>query len=403
MDTGFKAVKISERVYWVGAIDWALRDFHGYKTPYGSTYNAYLVLADKVTLIDTVKAPFYEEMMGRIASIVDPGDISYVISNHAEMDHSGALPSLIDAARPELIASSPMGAAALEAQFHREWDIKTFKTGEELSLGNATIGFVQTPMLHWPDSMFSFLKEEGVLFSSDAFGMHLASTARFADELDAGLLYREAAKYYANILLHLCPVVKKLLGELPSLNLDIKLIAPDHGPIWRKDLDRVIGYYRNWAEQKPTDKAVVVYDTMWGSTARMATAICDGLFTGGARVDLMSLSSSHRSDVLSSLLEAGALLIASPTMNNQIYPSVADLLTYIKGLKVKNLKGLSFGSYGLSGEAVKHIDRAMEDMGIELFREGFRVKFAPSEVDLAACHELGREFATELCDSTVGD
>ncbi len=396
MGSAFKAIKVTDRVYWVGAIDWGLRSFHGYRTSRGSTYNAYLILADKVTLIDTVKPQFYDEMMARIASVIDPSEIKYVVSNHSEMDHSGALPRLDHSLSPEKIVASPKGVKALKEHFGWDREVEAVKTGDKLSLGNATLSFIETRMLHWPDSMFAFLEEEGVLFSNDAFGMHLATAERFADELDPWVLKREGAKYYANILLHLSPIVSKLLAQLPSFNLDIKMIAPDHGPIWRQDLDRIIGYYAEWAEQRPTNKAVVVYDTMWKSTATMAAAVGDGLAAGGARVELLPLEGAHRSDVLTDILDAGALLVGSPTMNNQVYPTVADVMNYLKGLKPRNLIGATFGSYGWSGEAVKHLDQIMEEMNVELVQKGLRVKYVPTEEDLAACRALGADVAARL-------
>jgi flavorubredoxin len=396
MSHSFKAIKVTDRVYWVGAIDWGLRNFHGYETSRGTTYNAYLVMADKLTLIDAVKPQFYDEMMARISSIADPNDIKYVVSNHSEMDHTGALPRLIDQINPEKVVASPKGVQALKEHFAWDREVEAVKTGDELSLGNATLSFVETRMLHWPDSMFSFLKEDGVLFSNDAFGMHMATAKRFADEIDPWVLRREGAKYYANILLHLSPIVSRLLENLPSFNLDIKMIAPDHGPIWRENLDTIINYYAEWATQKPTKKAVVVYDTMWSSTGSMAAAVADGLADGGASVELLPLEGAHRSDVLTEILDAGALLVGSPTMNNQIYPTVADVMNYVKGLKPKNLIGASFGSYGWSGEAVQHLDKIMEEMNVDLVSKGLRVKYVPTKDDLAKCRALGLEVAAKL-------
>jgi flavorubredoxin len=235
-----------------------------------------------------------------------------------------------------------------------------------------------------------------VLFSNDAFGMHLATAERFADEVEPWILREEGAKYYANILLHLSPIVKKLIDKLPSFNLDIKLLAPDHGPLWRKDMDQIISWYADWAEQRSTKKAVLVYDTMWESTAKMGRAVCDGLIEGGADVKLLSLGGTHRSDVITEILDAGALLVGSPTMNNQIYPSVADVMRYLTGLKPKNLIGATFGSYGWSGEAVKHLDQMMQDMKVELVQEGLRIKYVPTPDDLSECRDLGKKVASVL-------
>ena len=392
----FHAVRISEHVYWVGAVDWDIRDFHGYQIPFGTTYNAYLILAEKITLIDTVKAPFFGEMMERIASLVDPARIDYLISNHAEMDHSGALPAVIEAVRPERIFASTMGVKALQDHFHLAREITGVKDGETLSLGDLTLSFTDARMLHWPDSMFTFLAEDGVLFSNDAFGMHLASLERFADELDAARLDHEAEKYYANILLPYSHLITKLIAKLQGLALPIAQLAPDHGPVWRTDPMRIVAQYARWAEQRPTNKAVIVYDTMWESTARMAHAVGEGLRDGGARVSMCALQGSHRSDIVTELLDAGALLVGSPTLNNNIFPTLADVLTYIKGLKPRNKIGVAFGSYGWSGEAVGQIHELFTTAGIEVVGEGVRVKYVPDAAALGECYALGTRVAEIL-------
>jgi flavorubredoxin len=396
MSEAFRALEIADRVYWVGAIDWDLRSFHGYLTGRGSTYNAFLILDEQITLIDAVKAEFYDEMMSRISTLIDPSAIRIVVSNHAELDHSGSLPRLMHTVRPERLLASPKGAAALQAHFHWDEAVETVRSGDRIRLGSSTLRFLETPMLHWPDSMCAFLEEAGLLFSNDIFGMHLASAERFADELDPSVTRYEAAKYYGNILLHLSPAVNALLDKLPGLDLDIQMIVPDHGPIWRERPEQILEQYAIWAAQRPTTKALVIYDTMWESTARMARAVVDGLVEGGASAKMMSLDVSHRSDVATELLEAGALLVGSPTMNNQIYPSVADLMTYLRGLKPRNRIGATFGSYGWSGEAVRHLDQLMQDMKIELVQKGIRVQYAPDEDDLARCHALGVRVAQTL-------
>lgn len=403
MSGPFKAVKLTENVYWVGAIDWELRDFHGYATRRGSTYNAYLVLADKVTLVDTVKAPFMSEMMSRIESVIDPSDIAYIISNHSEMDHSGCLPKTIDAVKPERVFASVMGAQALSDHFHMSYPIVPVKDGESLSLGNRSVLFVETRMLHWPDSMFTYLVDESLLFSQDGFGMHLATSSLFADENDRGVLDYEFAKYYANILLPLSPVVIKVLDKLESLGIRPRVIAPDHGPIWRRpeDIQKAVALYRKWAEQKPARKALVVYDTMWQSTAMMARAIVDGLRMGGVETKLLPISGSDRSDVATELLDAGALLVGSPTINSTMFPTVADVLTYLKGLKPRNLIGAAFGSYGWAGGATKEVEAVLRDMKVELVSEALQVKYVPTEDDLRRCFNLGAQVAQRL-DETCG-
>jgi len=396
MKNTFKAVPVTEDVWWVGAIDWNIRDFHGYQTRRGSTYNAYLILANKITLIDTVKAPFREEMMARIASVVDPEKINYIVSNHSEMDHSGSLPEVIRAVNPKKVFASAVGAKTLKELFPLDREITAVQDGETLSLGNRSLTFLETRMLHWPDSMFAYLNEEQLLFSQDAFGMHLASLERFADECDPAILAYEAATYYANIILPYSPLVLKLIGKVTAAGLSFRIIAPDHGPIWRKETGGIIGSYAKWAAQKPEAKAVVVYATMWHSTEKMARAVSEGLAAGGLRVKLMSMDEVHRSDVVYELLGAGALAVGSATLNNHLLPNMADILTYLKGLKPRNLIGAAFGSYGWSGEAVKEIEEILAEMKVEKAGEGIRVKNVPDAEVLTRCYELGKTMAEKV-------
>ena len=358
MPAPFSAVKISEHVCWVGAIDWTIRDFHGYLTPRGSTYNAYLILSDPVTLVDTVKAPFREEMLARIASV--------------------------------------MGTKALKEHFRLDREIIALKDGESLNLGKLKLTFLETRMLHWPDSMVTYLHDDALLFSQDGFGMHLASSERFADQIPTDILAGEAASYFANILLLYSPLILKLLERVGKLNLPIKIIAPDHGPVYRQNLDWIFQSYARWAAQKPTGKAVVVYDTMWQSTEKMARTIGEGLAAGGAGVKLLPLKSTHRSSVATEILGAGALLVGSPTLNNGLFPTVADCLTYLKGLRPQNLAGAAFGSYGWSGESVGEIEGIMKDMKINLLSEGLKVKYVPDREALEKCFDLGKLVAEKI-------
>ncbi len=396
MASVFKPVQVSEKVYWVGAVDWNIRDFHGYTTKRGSTYNAYLVLADKITLIDTVKAPFKEELLSRISALVNPKEIDYIVSNHSEMDHSGCLPDIIREVNPEKVFASPMGVKALNEHFSMEDEILPVKEGEDLSLGNMSLSFMETRMLHWPDSMFSYLKEEKLLFSQDAFGMHLATDERFADQIDPAIIEFEAATYFANILLPYAQLILKLLDKVAASGLDIRTVAPDHGPVWRSDLPKILGLYRKWAEQQPTPKAVIVYNTMWHSTERMARAIEEGLVSGGAAVKSMSMEVFHRSDVAYELLDAGALIAGSPTLNNNMLPAMADVLTYLKGLKPKNLTGAAFGSYGWSGEAAAQVNDILSEMKVDLASEPIKAKYVPDGEVLAKCFDLGKSIALRI-------
>lgn len=396
MKSPYRAVKVTDDVWWVGAIDWNIREFHGYRTPRGSTYNAYLIMADKITLVDTVKAPFREEMMARIADVVDPGRIDYIVSDHSEMDHSGCLPEVIEAVRPEKVIASAVGSKTLRELFPLTTEITAVKDGETLSLGNRTLTFMETRMLHWPDSMFAYLNEEKLLFSQDGFGMHFASQERFDDQIDPAILEYEAATYYANIILPYSPLVLKLLDKVTAAGLSFKMIAPDHGPVWRRDIGGIIGRYARWAAQKPTAKAVVVYGTMWHSTEKMARAIGEGLAAGGLRVKLMSMDHVHRSDVVYELLGAGALAVGSSTLNNNMLPAMADVMTYLRGLKPQNLVGAAFGSYGWSGESVRQLEEILTGMKVDLAGEGIRVKNVPDAAVLARCYELGLGMAQRV-------
>jgi len=396
------AVKVTDSVWWVGAVDWGIRNFHGYATQRGTTYNAYLVMAEKITLVDTVKRPFCGEMMARISSVVDPSKIDYIISNHTEMDHSGSLSETIEAAQPSKIFASKMGVKALSRHFDLGREVTEVADGETLSLGDRNVTFVETRMLHWPDSMFTYLAEDELLFSSDAFGMHLASSERFDDEIDPAVLEYEGAKYFANILLPYAPLITKLIARVGELGISIKTICSDHGPIWRSGVAGVIERYATWAAQERGRKAVVVYDTMWQSTAAMAKAVVDGLTGGGVSAKLMPLGASHRSDVATELLDAGALIVGSPTLNNGVFPTVADVLTYLKGLKPRGLVGAAFGSYGWSGEAVRDVAATLESMKVELVGGPLRSLYVPGDDELAECRDLGTRVAGILKERCSG-
>ncbi len=396
MNSIAKAVRITDKVYWVGAIDWNLRDFHGYQTGRGTTYNAYLIMADKITLVDTVKAPFRDELLSRISSVVNPSEIDYIISNHAEMDHSGSLPQIIDIVKPEKVFASAMGQKNLEAQLGIGSKITPVKTGESLSLGNMNVSFIETKMLHWPDSMFTYLKEEQILFSQDAFGMHLAVERLFDDESPWDLLEEEAEKYFGNILMPYSNLIIKLLDEVGKMNLPIKLVATDHGPIWRSHIGKILELYRKWSEHKPVPRAIVVYDTMWNSTALMAHAVGEGLREAGVEFKIMPMSVSHRSDVATELMKSGAIIVGSSTLNNNILPPMADVLTYLKGLRPLNMVGASFSYYGWSGESLGQLNEYLKAMNVEIACDGVKVKWVPAEADLKSCFELGKLVGEKL-------
>ncbi|HAA04323.1 MAG TPA: MBL fold metallo-hydrolase, partial [Syntrophobacteraceae bacterium] len=382
---------------WVGAIDWNIRDFHGYSTYKGTSYNAFMVTDEKTALFDTVKKPFLSDLVHRIRQLVEPTKIDYLVVNHVEMDHSGAIPEIIELIKPEKVFCSEMGKKALIEHYHREdWPFEVVKSGQTLNLGTKTVHFLETRMLHWPDSMFSYIPEDRLLISSDAFGQHWATSERFDDEVDQPELMAHAAKYYANILLLFSPLVQKLLATVQQMNLDIDMIAPDHGLIWRANPGKIIAAYDDWSRQRTARKAVIVYDTMWHSTETMAKTIADGLIDEGIRVKMCNLKVNHRSEVMTEILDAGAVIVGSATINNGILPTVADMLCYLKGLRPVGRLGAAFGSYGWSGEAVKIITQSLEEMKFELPEPGLRVKFVPTHEHLKQCRELGQKIGRAL-------
>jgi flavorubredoxin len=385
------AIEVKENIYWVGAVDWNIRDFHGYSTESGPSYNAYLIKDEKTALIDTVKKELKGDLIHHLRQLTDPTEIDYIIVNHVELDHSGSLPEMIELIKPEKIFCSPMGKKAIIAHFHREdWPLEVVKSGDSVSLGKRSIQFLETKMLHWPDSMFSYVPEEKLLFSSDAFGHHWATSERFDDEVDTDQLMKHAAKYYANILMIFSPLVQKLLAQVKEMNLEIEMIAPDHGVIWRKSPELIIEAYDRWSRYEAKEKAVIIYDSMWHSTEKMAKAIMNSLQREGIKhVKLLHVRKSHHSDIITEVLDARAIILGSPTLNNNIMPAMAGLLTYLKGLRPKEKIAAAFGSFGWSGESVKHLNSYLEEMGLETVHDGVKIKNVPTHDSLKNCAELG--------------
>lgn len=390
-------VEVKKDIYWVGAVDWNIRDFHGYSTPKGTTYNAYLLLDEKAALFDTVKKPFKDTLLHNISGLIEPRSVDYLIVNHVEMDHSGALPEIMEAIRPQKVFCSAMGKKALMEHYHRDdWPYEVVESGRTIRLGKKSVQFLETRMLHWPDSMMSYIPQDRLLISSDGFGQHWATSQRFDDQVDSGQLMRHSAKYYANILLLYSPLIQKLISSVQQMGLPIDMIAPDHGLIWRGEPQRIIDAYAEWSRQQGKEKALIIYDTMWHSTEKMAYAIGDGLSRENVDFEIFNLKYAHRSDVMTEVLDARALIFGSSTLNNGMMPAMADMLTYLKGLKPVNKVGAAFGSYGWSGEAVKLLTGVMEEMKIELVDAGLRVKYAPSHDDLKQCVELGRKIGVAV-------
>ncbi len=391
-----KPVKIAKDIYDVGVNDWNIRDFHGYTTNLGTSYNAFLILDKKTVLIDTVKAEFADQLIDNISKIIDPKKIDYVISNHTEMDHSGSLPRVMHKVGEEKpLFCSKMGQKNLSRHFKQNWNYRPVENGEELSLGSRTITFLETRMLHWPDSMFSYLKEDKILFSSDAFGQHYAGMEKF-DDLIGEAIMPHAKKYFANILLLYSPLILKLVEHVTNLKLEFNMICPDHGILWRKDPGKIINAYVKWSRQEAKNKAVVIYDTMWHSTEKMAEAIVAGLSEQGIEARPMHLRKYNRSDIMTEVLDAKAVIVGSPTLNNGLFPTVSDFLTYMKGLKPKNKIGAAFGSYGWSGESVNLIKNELESMNIEIIDPGLKVQYVPDNQSLEACIELGKKIGKAI-------
>ena len=374
-----KAKKIKENIYWVGAIDWNVRNFHGYLTQRGTTYNAYLIIDEKITLIDTVKPGKEDEMLARISDIIDPSRIDYIISNHVEMDHSGGLPKIMDIAKNARIITCPKGDKGLRKHYKKDWDFKVVNTGDIISLGKLSLEFILTPMVHWPDNMFSYLREEKILFSNDAFGQHLASTARFDDEYPEDIIMSEAKKYYANIVLPYPKPVRNALEQ--AKNIDIEIIAPSHGIIWRKNVAKIVEEYHKWVSGKTEKKAVIVYDTMWKSTEKIARTIQSVFEDKGYNAPLFYLQANHMSDIMTEVLTAEYVCVGSPTLNKNIMPSVAGFLTYFQGLAPKGRKGIAFGSYGWGDQSIPKITEFFKNSGLEI-SDTYKVNYIPDNEDL---------------------
>lgn len=391
-------IRVAEEVYWVGAIDWNVRNFHGYTytTPRGTTYNAYLVRDEKIALVDTVASQFAGEMLGRIRELVDPGRIDYLIANHGEIDHSGAIPEVLKLAPQAKLVCSKRGVESLGRYLPGDWDFMVVGTGDEISLGRKTLTFIEAPMLHWPDSMFTYVKEEALLLPNDAFGQHLASSQRFADEVDEWVLFDEAARYYSNILWPFSPLVLKKIKEIQKTGLEISTIAPSHGLIWRKNPGKIIEAYARWAKGEARQKVLVVYETMWGSTGKIARALLEGIASEGVEAGLYSLPQADRSEVIKELLEAKGILVGSSTHNQRMLLNMAAFLEDLKGLKPAGKIGAAFGSYGWAAKAVQQMEEDLREAGIEVVEADLSFKFAPPEGEIEKAFEFGKAFARRV-------
>jgi anaerobic nitric oxide reductase flavorubredoxin len=392
---GMPPVEVSKDVFWVGAVDWNIRFFHGfaYSTHRGTTYNAYLMIDEKIALIDTVRGSFASEMLENIKTIVDPAKIDYVVANHVESDHSGALPEVLKVAPNAKIIGTAQCKEGLQKHYFGNWDFRAVTTGNKLNLGEKTLEFIEAPMLHWPDSMFTYVETNALLLPNDAFGQHWATSKRFDDEVDQNTLLDEAAKYYANILWPFSRLVEKKIAEIQNLGLKIDVIAPSHGLIWRSNPTNIVEAYLRWAKGAAKNKILVVYDTMWHSTEKMAKAIVEGITCEDVEAILLRLPFSDRGDIIKELLEAKGILIGSSTINNGVLPSVAPFLEELRGLRPRNKLAAAFGSYGWGGGAVKTIEEALTKAGMEIAAPAPTVRWVPDKGEIQQCVEFGKSFA----------
>jgi flavorubredoxin len=401
-----KAIAIKKDIYWIGAVNFGCLDFHGYSlAPGGTTYNCYVVKDRKNVLFDTVQAQHADDMLARLRQVIEPEKIDYIVVNHLELDHSGALPELVKLCKPEKIFCSIMGEKAMKAHFNTDgWPVQAVKTGDTVNIGARNIHFVETRMLHWPDSMFSYIPEDRLLLSNDAFGQNIASSARFIDELDRSGVTLRIEEYYYNIVLPYSQQVLKTLALVGELKLDIDMIAPDHGLIFRSrdDIAFILDKYRELAEQKPRKKALIFYDTMWHSTERLAYYVGAGLEDADVPYRIMLLKNHHHSEIMTELARCGAVIVGCPTHNNGVVPTVGAALTYMKCLRPQNPIGGAYGSFGWSGEAVKVVTEYLEAMRMEVPAQAVKCVYLPRREDLEAAAALGRTIGSLLTAKCKG-
>ena len=399
-------IEVKKDIYWVGAIDWNCRNFHGYAlSPSGTTYNSFLIKDEKTVLVDSVKSDFFEYLMCNVAQLVDPESVDYLVVNHIEPDHAGCLDKVIEMTKPEKIFVSPMAGKNLSTFFDTTgWPLEVIKSGQEVSIGKRTLKFFETRMIHWPDNMFTYIPEEKLLVSSDAFGQNLASSERFVDEVCKEKVGQLLSDYYANIVLPYSPQVIKTLESLGELGLDIETLCPDHGLIYRtkEDVQWAVEKYMEFATQKQKKKAVIIYDTMWHSTEKMANAIGAGISSKGVSVKIMAKKANHHSVIMNEIIDTAAIVLGSPTHNNGILAGMADVMTYIKGLRPANKIGASFGSFGWSGECIKILNSWLEDMKVEVIDPGVKVKNKPNHDAFKECFELGQKIGQAVLDKVDG-
>lgn len=390
--------ELTNKVYWVGANDWEVRHFHGYElsTHKGTSYNAYFIKDEKNVLIDTVWEALSDLFLERVKEVTNFEDIDYIVVNHAEPDHSGALPKLMELCPNATVIVSRKGLESVQKHYHKEWNFKVVSTGDELDIGENKLTFVEAPMLHWPDSMFTYLSGKNILFSNDAFGQHMASSDLFNDMVDEAEVLQEALKYYANILTPFSRLVTKKIQELVGMNLPIDMIAPSHGIIWRKNPLDIVNLYAKWAEGLHEDSVVIIYNSMWGATKRMAEHIGMGLDQAKVSHKLYNVATADRNDVLTEIFRSRGIICGSSTVNNGILASLSPVLDELKGLKYTNKVGASFGSYGWSGESPKILDELLTDAKVKIIQDYLKIMYMPTEEELQQCIDFGASFGKQI-------
>ncbi|MEQ8199917.1 MAG: anaerobic nitric oxide reductase flavorubredoxin [Syntrophomonadaceae bacterium] len=393
-------IKITDKVSWVGKVDWELKKFHGEElsTHKGSTYNSYLLQDQKNVLIDTVWTPFRDEFIARLQEIISLDRIDYIVVNHAEPDHSGALPALMKLIPATPIFCTANGVKSLRGMYHQDWDYRVVKTGTRLDIGSQELLFVEAPMLHWPDTMFTYAMGEGILFSNDAFGQHYASETLYNDRADQDELMYECLKYYANILTPFSRQVDRKIKEWGGLNLPVNFICPSHGVIWRDNPLQIVQQYARWADSYRENQITLLYDSMWGSTRKMAQAIAQGINTADSdiTVKLYNVGQRDKNDIITEVFKSRAILVGSSTINRGILSAVAGILEEIKGLSFTGKKAAAFGSYGWSGESVKIITQELQAAGFDVINEGLKCLWTPDQDNKARCCEFGQEMVAAL-------
>lgn len=392
-------VQVTDGIHWVGAIDWNVRDFHGYETRRGSTYNAYLVRGEKTALIDTVKRTFAATLLHNIDEVAGLQEVDYVVTNHGEPDHSGSLPAVVEATGATVVTNEK-AAETLNGYYDTSgWQMQPVDSGDSLDLGGRSLTFVRTPMVHWPDSMVSYCPEEKLLLSNDAFGQHLASSGRFDDELDLPVVMEEAKTYYANIVMPYGRPTSRAIDAAGEL--DIEMIAPAHGVIWRTHVAAILDAYADWVVCRPRAKVLVIYESMWGASERMAREIVEGATREGVEVKLLNRGRVGRTVIASEVLDAAAIAVGSPTLNMTLMPEIAALLTYLEGLSPQSKAGLAFGSYGWAPAGPRAVNAYLQQMDVEILREPLTAQWSPDDDALAQCREAGRMLADHAEESAA--